>query len=363
MIRIGIVGVGYNIGIANFHFKAFKRLEGVEITAVYDLKKGNAEDYIQRYELPDAVATDTYEELLERCDAVVICTRNNSHVDLSIQALEAGKHVLCEKPLGVNEEDAKRLVDVVRKSDRVFQIGLCYRNIPAYRYLRSLKENGELGEVFYVRMCHTAPRIGSPLVKLEWRLQRETSGSGALGDFGSHILDLLDWIFAEGKGSFTRGQAMLTTVIKERQREDSRETAPVENDDIAMFNLRVGEMPVTVLASRIGGPGNFMEVYASKANVVYSGAEAFSLKIQKRDEKTGALGDYETVSVPEEFYTPDPSAPRIGFEINFYGQAYEFIDCIRYGKTPGTGIERAVYIQHIVDTLERSAFEGKELEF
>ncbi len=363
MIRIGIVGVGYNIGIANFHFKAFKRLEDVEITAVCDLKKENAEEYIARYELPNAKATDNFDEFLELVDAVVISTQNNTHVDLTIKALEAGKHVLCEKPFGVNEEDCKKALEIAEKSDRVSMIGLCYRNIPAYRYLKYLSDSGELGEVFFIRMCQTAPRIGSPLVKLEWRLQRNTSGSGALGDFGSHIVDLIDWIFSERCGHFTEGQAMLKTVIKERKREDNGESAPVENDDVAMFNMRLGDTPVEILTSRIGGPGNFMEIYASKANVIYSGAEAFSLQIQKRDEATGVAGAYERVEVPEEFYTPDPTAPRVNFEINFYGQAYEFIDCIKNNKKPGTDLKRGAYIQHLIDTLERSAKEGKNLEF
>ena len=197
MVRIGIIGCGSTIGIARNHIGAYKRCRDAEITAVYDLIDGRAEACIQHMELRDAKACESLEELFSLCDAVSICTPNCTHVDLTVAALKNGKHVLCEKPFAPAPEECEQAIRYARLSGRVAMIGLCYRDIPGLRYMKQLIDEGRMGKVFFVREEQGGDRIAAPQGKLEWRMQRELSGPGALADFGSHMMEADGVTFTE----------------------------------------------------------------------------------------------------------------------------------------------------------------------
>jgi predicted dehydrogenase len=348
--RIGIVGVGNTIGIAQQHVEAYLRLsDQAVITAVHDIIPGRAQEYIDRYGLSAAIDCATYEELLDRVDAVSVCTPNATHVPLTVQALRAGKHVLCEKPFATDAAACDDAVDYAELSQRVAMIGLCYRNIPGLRYARSLIEGGAIGEVFYARQSMGGGRIANPEVKLEWRMQRRLSGPGAIADFGSHELDIIDMLFSRACGPITEVQCMASTAITERAAIGSGETRGVDNDDVGVFNVRLrsGAL-VSCTASRVGG-AHTLEIFGSAGYLAFDGAHPFQLTVQRAGAERGVE------EVPEELYVVDNNTPRVQFEINFYLQAHEFLAAIR-GEVPVEAtFARGQRVQRLIDALAESA--------
>lgn len=348
MVKIGIVGLGERIGIASNHVKGYLLQPNAVITALYDILPEQAEKYKEKFSLEDAKICSSYEELLSLCDAVSICTPNVSHVPLAVEALKAGKHVLCEKPFSVDAESCKDAIVMEKLSRKVCMIGLCYRGIPAYRYIKKLLESGYVGEVYYVRQTMSGGRIANPAVKCEWRMQEDLSGPGAVADFGSHMLDMADWVLHSSCGPITEVQCMLGQFFKERVSELDGEMQRVTNDDVAVFNTRMesGAL-VSCTASRIGGGFSF-EVYGSDGYVGFMG-NPFEIVMNKRGEQR------KTVAVPDEIYKDNPRVPEVPFEINFYFETREFLDSIENGAKVTTGFARGLYIQKLIDALVYSA--------
>lgn len=359
MLKIGIVGTGYTIGIAQMHIKAYQLIPDVQIAAVYDLNSERSVDYIEKFQLTDAVACKSYAELLEKVDAVSICTPNDSHVPLSVEALQAGKHVLCEKPFSTDAGSCDSAVEAAEKSSQVAMIGLCYRGIPGFAYMKQLVESGELGEIFLVRESQGGNRIASPQVKLEWRMQKALSGPGAVADFGSHMLDMTDYILRNRCGRIKEVQCMQSILVKQREVIGQAGTyADVDNDDVAVFNARMesGAL-VSFSASRIGCD-HTMEIWGSGGYVGFSGARPFEVTIQKKEINGGYSGEKQVIAVPESIYLNDPVTPKIPFLINFYHEVKEFVSAIQEQRDTEITFARGRYVQKLIDAVHQSAQTG-----
>ena len=180
----------------------------------------------------------TFDELLDSVDAVSICTPNYAHVPLVIRALEKGKHVLCEKPLSTNAEACEEAVRYAKCTDLVkmnrFQLPWHSR---CGAGSNSRFDDGKLGRIHTWRETLGGCRIANPDVKLEWRMQKDLSGTGALADFGCHILDLCDWTLHNVSGRIKAVQGMVSCTIPERDRIFAEGRGAVTNDDSAAFNV------------------------------------------------------------------------------------------------------------------------------
>jgi len=140
-----------------------------------------------------------WRELLTRddIDIVDICTPGDSHMEIAIAALAAGKHVLCEKPLANSVEEAQKMADAAQLAaarGQVAMVGFTYRRVPAIALARSLVSGGKIGTIRHVRAQYLQDWIADPQAPLSWRLDKEKAGSGALGDIGAHIVDLTQYI-------------------------------------------------------------------------------------------------------------------------------------------------------------------------
>lgn len=359
MIRIGIVGLGYTVGISNQHAIAWKLIPGARIAAVYDVKTERGEEFVKRHQLDGAAVCQSYEELLDQVDAVCICTPNVTHVDLAVTALKAGKHVLCEKPFALREEDCQEALNYAQLSGKVCMIGLCYRYIPAFRYMKQLIQDGALGEVFWGRQVMCSDRMANPGVLCEWRMQKALSGTGVIGDLGSHMLDMTEWLLGEQCGGLAKFQCMDSTRITEREEIGTGRRRAVTNDDVASFT---GQMENGVLISytvaRLGGPGHTFELYGSGGSLVYDGSRPFEVGIRRKPFEGGYQEALTFIPVPEEYYMTAENTPVEPFTINFFHQAEDFLDCILNGKHPETDFERGAHIQRLIDTIERAAESG-----
>ncbi len=189
-IKVGVVGTGF-IGPA--HIEALRRLPNVEVVALAEITKELAEEKAAQLGIPKGC---TFDELIgmEEIQSVHICTPNFLHYSQSKAALEAGKHVVCEKPLAKDLHEAEELVKIAKETGRVNAVHFNLRYYPMVRQMKVMREKGELGDVFSV--------IGSYLqdwlyfnTDYNWRLEPDKSGdSRAIADIGSHLMDIIEYV-------------------------------------------------------------------------------------------------------------------------------------------------------------------------
>lgn len=185
-VRIGIIGCG---GIANGkHMPALKKLPEVEMVAFCDIIEERAQKAAKNFGTPDAKVFTDYKELLKLdLDVVHVLTPNRQHSFITVDALESGKHVMCEKPMAKTAADARAMVEAAKKSGKKLTIGYQHRHKPEARYLKSVIERGDLGDIYYAH-AYAIRRRGTP----NWGvfLNEYEQGGGPLIDIGTHSLDL-----------------------------------------------------------------------------------------------------------------------------------------------------------------------------
>ena len=189
-LKVGIIGCG---GITNNkHLPAMKRNGNFEVVAFCDIKPEEAEKTKKLYGTEDARIYTDYKELIkEDLDAVYVLTPNSSHAHITVDALKAGKHVMCEKPMAKTYEEAKQMVETAKETGKILTIGYQNRYRSDSTYLKRSCENGDLGEIYYAK-AHAVRRRAVPT----WGvfLDEEAQGGGPLIDIGTHALDLTLWM-------------------------------------------------------------------------------------------------------------------------------------------------------------------------
>ncbi|SDI19132.1 Gfo/Idh/MocA family protein [Paenibacillus naphthalenovorans] len=202
--RIGIIGCG---GIATGkHMPALKNQPNAEMVAFCDIVEERAQDAAKKYGTEDAKVYTDYRELLadRSIDIVHVCTPNDSHADISIASLEAGKHVMCEKPMAKTAADARRMVEAAKRTGKKLTIGYQNRFRPDSQYLKRVCSDGELGDIYFAK-AHAIRRRAVPT----WGvfLDEEKQGGGPLIDIGTHALDLTLWMMDNYKPKVVLGTA------------------------------------------------------------------------------------------------------------------------------------------------------------
>ncbi|WP_334078169.1 Gfo/Idh/MocA family oxidoreductase [Paenibacillus sanfengchensis] len=200
--RVGIIGCG---GIANGkHLPSLSKLTNVELTAFCDIVPERAEEAAAKYGSEGAKVYSDYREMLkeEQLDIVHVLTPNDSHAEISIAALEAGNHVMCEKPMAKSAADARKMVEAAKRTGKKLTIGYNNRFRPDSLYLKKLCEAGKLGQIYYAK-AHAIRRRAVPT----WGvfLDEEKQGGGPLIDIGTHALDLTLWMMDNYKPKVVLG--------------------------------------------------------------------------------------------------------------------------------------------------------------
>ena len=189
-LNIGIIGCG---GIANGkHMPALSKIREVRMTAFCDIIEERAQRAREKYGTPDSLVTTDYRKVLEdpSIDVVHVLTPNRWHSDITVDALEAGKHVMCEKPMAINSIEAKRMLDAAARTGKKLTIGYQSRQRPDARYLKQEVEAGTLGDIYYAKATAVRRRAVPT-----WGvfLDEYAQGGGPLIDIGTHALDLTLW--------------------------------------------------------------------------------------------------------------------------------------------------------------------------
>nr|WP_090892991.1 Gfo/Idh/MocA family oxidoreductase [Evansella caseinilytica] len=195
-LKVGVIGCG---SIAKYrHLPEYAQNQQTEIAAVCDIVKERVDAFAEQY---GAKAYTSYEELLAdpAIDAVSVCTPNYLHAPVSIAALQAGKHVLCEKPMATSKEEAEAMVAAAEASGKKLMIAHNQRFVPSHQKARQLIESGKLGKIYSFRTAfgHGGPEGWSVDGAESWFFKKEQAFIGAMGDLGVHKTDLLRFILGE----------------------------------------------------------------------------------------------------------------------------------------------------------------------
>ena len=202
-VRVGIIGCG---GIANGkHMPSLKQLPNVKMVAFCDIIEERASTARADYGTPDCAVYTDYRELLEdkSIDVVHVCTPNRAHSFITVDALHAGKHVMCEKPMAINSEEAKKMLDAAKETGKKLTIGYQSRQRADSRYLKNECLAGTFGDIYYAKATalrrRAVPTWGVFLNEYE-------QGGGPLIDIGTHALDLTLWMMDNYQPKYCLGQ-------------------------------------------------------------------------------------------------------------------------------------------------------------
>jgi predicted dehydrogenase len=319
-----------------------------------------------------SVETD-WKALLDRDDIALVdvCTPGDSHAEIAIAALEAGKHVLCEKPLANTVADAEAMVAAARLAAARgvrSMVGFTYRRVPAIALARRLVEQGRIGEVRHVRAQYLQDWITDPDFPLVWRLQKERAGSGALGDIGAHIIDLTQYISGQ---SIQSVNAHLETFVKERPlpEESSGLSASggalrgaVTVDDTALWLARfdggaVGSFEATRFAT---GRKNAIriEINGSAGSLAFDFESMNELSYYDATEDPDVAGFRRIlVTEPTHPYAGAwwPPGHLLGYEHAFTHQVVDLVNAIVDGVDPEPSFVDGLRVQRVLGAVERSA--------
>ncbi len=283
---------------------------------------------------------------------------NDAHAEPSIAAAQAGKHILCEKPLARNAREAAQMLEAVEKTGVVHMVAHNYRFVPAIRLAYDLIRSGQLGEIYHFRAVYLQEWIMDPNFPFVWRLDKNVSGSGALGDLGSHIIDLARFLVGEPR----KVSALAKTFIKQRPVPGGG-TGEVTVDDafVATVEFETGAIG-TLEASRFcAGRKNHqvIEINGSKGTLVFNLERFNELEVFWKDEQPRETQGFHNVLVSESYHPFWkhwwPQGHIIGWEHTFVHEIAHLLDCIvnqkpvaPFGATFEDGYKNAVICDAIL---------------
>jgi len=298
-INFGLIGCGWIT--ENVHIPGLLLSPDARLITACDSVEAVLKRVSEKFSIPNF--TTHYEDILadDRIDAVIIATPNNLHKPIAMEAIKAGKHILCEKPLGLDLEECSALVDAVKDTDLINVVSFLYRFVPAMRYLKYLVEADAFGEIRHFRANYLQH---VPEIYLGWRSDPKQNGeSGALGDVGVHLIDFARYLV----GDFHSVTGWVKTFLTERYNPQTDTQIPCTVDDAAGYfaefsNGATGVFEVTRLAIGRGcGRMDYqsLEVNGTKGSAVYLLQDPFRLQIA-----TGKPFDDQqmlTMDIPDEF--------------------------------------------------------------
>ena len=313
-----------------------------------------------------SVETD-WRALLTRDDVqlVDVCSPGDTHAEIAIAALEAGRHVLCEKPLANTVDEARAMVAAAaRAASRGVRsmVGYSYRRVPAVALARRLVEQGRIGEIRHVRASYQQDWIVDPQFPLVWRLQKDAAGSGALGDIGAHIVDMAQYL----TGDLLTGVSALTeTFVRERPLPSGDGLGSVDVDDAALFLGRfAGGAVASFEASRFAtGRKNALriELNGSRGSLAFDQERMNELEFYSEEEDPDTRGFRRIlVTEPTHPYVGAwwPPGHGLGYEHSFTHQAVDLVRDIAEGRDPVPSFADGLRVQLVLDAVEKSAASG-----
>jgi len=316
----------------------------------------------------------TYEtdwrRLIERddIDLIDIVTPNNTHAEIVIAAANAGKHILCEKPLAMNVEEARRMLEAVNKAGVVHMICHNYRFVPAIRYAKQLIDSGKLGKIYHFRARYLQDWIMSPSFPLVWRMRKDVCGSGTHGDLMAHSIDLARYLV----GEISEVVGMMDTFIKQRPLGEmsgglnaqihGEQMGEVDVDDAVAFLGRFENGAFGVFEATRFGKGNRnsnqFEINGSKGSIRWDMQSMNQLELYLEEDEQGNQG-FRSITCTEEIHPYAgaywPAGHIIGYEHTFINLMHELMHGIAENRSPSPNFEDGYRNQLVLEAIETSS--------
>ncbi|MBT2552689.1 Gfo/Idh/MocA family protein [Arthrobacter sp. ISL-5] len=328
----------------------------------------------------ESAETD-WRRLIERddIDLIDICTPGDTHAEIAIAALEAGKHVLCEKPLANSVNEAERMTAAAEAAAKrgVFAMcGFSYRRTPALALAKRMVEEGRLGTIRHVRAQYLQDWLADENAPMTWRLDKSKSGSGSLGDIGAHSIDTAQWLTGQ---KISGVSALLETFVPERPlagnlvglggQGDAGADAPrgaVTVDDAAIFSARfdggaasAGAVGVFEATRYALGRKNAMrlELNGTKASLAFDFEDMNVLSFYDAAESPDAGFRRILVTEPEHPYVGKwwPTGHGLGYEHGFTHQVVDLVNALGQQRQPEPSFADALQVQQVLAAVESSA--------
>jgi predicted dehydrogenase len=319
-----------------------------------------------------AEAETDWRRVIERedVDVIDICAQGNVHAELAIAALEAGKHVLCEKPLANTVAEASAMTeaaDTARSRGVRSMVGFTYRRVPAVTLAAKLVADGRLGEIRQVRAVYLQDWLADSNSPMTWRLDRAQAGSGALGDLGAHIVDMVQFVTGEsvtGVSGTTRTFVETRPKVREPVGRSGTSTLDFGNvtvDDVALFTATLsGGGLASFEATRFAtGRKNALqlEISGSRGAIEFDLENLNVLRFLDATEPTETAG-FRRILVTEPIHPYIdawwPPGHLLGYEHGFVHQVRDFVTSIAEGTDPLPSFRDGLIVQKVLDAVEQS---------
>ncbi len=373
-INVGLIGAGFMSMAHSFGLRNCFPIWNTDCKPVLKCLASRREDAegLAKAQGWEDFTTD-WKEMVNRedIDVIDVCTPNFVHLENVLAAAEAGKDIICEKPLANDLEDARKMQAAVNDAGVKALCGFTYRQAPAVRLAKQMIESGELGEIRHFRAAYLQDFIMDPEFPLIWRLKKDLAGSGALGDIGAHITDLAHYLV----GELQCVSGTLETFVKERPMEvsqggtklkdtaGSKEKGKVTVDDAAIWCARFNNGTIgTFEATRFAGGRknhNGFEINGSKGSIAWNFEDMNYLEYWKDGE--GATQGFRKVLATSD-QTPGfenwwPDGHLIGYGECFVNEMKEMMDAIAEDREPVPNFDDGVKCQQVLEAVSKSSQE------
>lgn len=346
--RIGLVGAG---NIANAHLQAYSKIDNVEIVAICDINEERLKETADLFGIEKRYLTEADMLANEELDAADVCVWNCNHAKCTIDALDAGLHVLCEKPMAYSAKEAEEMLEASKRNNKLLMIGFVMRFGNESKISKDFIDNGYLGDIYYSKATYLR-RHGAPG---GWFSNKELSGGGPVIDLGVHVIDFTRYMMGNPKPVSVF--ATTSELLKDRkylktnvgwQPKDAKEDDPFTVEDFAVAMIKYEGGKTTLLETSYSLNGESVtkrEMFGTKGGIKQADDE---FKIYT--EMNGYLADV----------TPHTANLKDGRDM-FEAEMAHFVDCILNGTPCMAPAEDGVTIMKILDAIYESARTGHEV--
>jgi predicted dehydrogenase len=365
-INIGIVGTKF---MGRAHSNAF-----IDVAHFFDLPSQpvlsvaagrNAADLQSFAEKFGWRSTETsWERLVERddVDLVDICTSNLTHMPIAVAAAKAGKHILCEKPIAMNAQEARQMLDAANEAGVRHMVAFNYRRAPAIVLAKQLIDQGKIGRIYHFNAVYYQDWLVDPGVPMLWRHDAKEAGTGAHGDQNAHIVDLARFLVGEVEAV----NGVQEVFIKERKQADGKAMGQVTADDSTYFLARFREGALgSFLATRFAtGRKNFLrlELFGSEGAISFNLERLNELEYYSRADEATEQG-FRTIMVTEAKHPYIkawwPSGHIIGWEHTFIHEVRDLLHSINDGSELHPDFYDGLRCQQVLDAVVDSTSQKK----